>query len=111
MDFVHDQLATGRKLRIPTFVDAHSRLCPAADLRFAYRGEDIVQTLENICAKVGYPKTIRIDNGSEFIFRDFDLRAYANDVTLDFSRAGKPTDNGFIEAFDSKLRSWCLTTP
>ncbi|WP_394855542.1 integrase core domain-containing protein, partial [Nitratireductor aquimarinus] len=32
----------------------------------------------------------------------------ANDVTLDFSRPGKPTDNGFIEAFNSKLRAECL---
>jgi len=39
MDFVHDQLAMGRKLRILTIVDTHSRLCPAADPRFAYRGE------------------------------------------------------------------------
>ncbi|RBP79520.1 hypothetical protein DFO80_1441 [Rhodobacter sp. 140A] len=31
MDFVHDQLATGTKLRILTVVDTHSRLCPAAD--------------------------------------------------------------------------------
>ena len=30
------------------------------------------------------------------------------DVTLDFSRPGKPTDNGFIEAFTSKLRAECL---
>ena len=33
---------------------------------------------------------------------------YAKGVTLDFSRPGKPTDNGFIEAFNSKLRSECL---
>ena len=108
MDFVHDQLAMGKKLRILTVVDTHSRLCPAADPRFAYRGEDVVQTLEKVCAKVGYPKTIRVDNGSEFISHDLDLWAYANDVTLDFSRPGKPTDNGFIEAFNSKLRSECL---
>ena len=108
MDFVHDQLAMGKKLRILTVVDIHSRLCPAADPRFAYRGEDVVQTLERVCATVGYPKTIRVDNGSEFISRDLDLWAYANDVTLDFSRPGKPTDNGFIEAFNSKLRAECL---
>jgi putative transposase len=30
--------------------------------------------------------------------RNLDLRAYANDVAPDFSRPGKPTDNGFIEA-------------
>lgn len=108
MDFVHDQLATGRKLRILTVVDTHSRFCPATDPRFSYRGEDVVQTLEHVCGRVGYPKTIRVDNGSEFISRDLDLWADANGVTLDFSRPGKPTDNGFIEAFNSKLRTECL---
>ncbi|WP_420507840.1 IS3 family transposase [Nitratireductor aquimarinus] len=108
MDFVHDQLATGKKLRVLTIVNTHSRYCPAVDPRFSYRGEDVVQTLERVCGRIGYPKTIRVDNGSEFISRDLDLWAYANDVTLDFSRPGKPTDNGFIEAFNSKLRAECL---
>ena len=62
MDFVHDQLATGRKLRILTIVDTHSRYCPATDPRFSYRGEDVVQTLERVCRQTGSPKTIRVDN-------------------------------------------------
>ncbi len=62
MDFVHDQLATGKKLRILTIVDTHSRLCRATDPRFTYRGEDVVQTLERVCGLIGYPKTIRVDN-------------------------------------------------
>ncbi len=62
MDFVHDQLATGRKLRILTIVDTHSRYAPATDPRFSYRGEDVVQTLERVCQEVGYPKMIRVDN-------------------------------------------------
>lgn len=33
-----------------------------------------------------------------------------NDVTLDFSRPGKPTDNAFIESFNGKVRSECLNT-
>ncbi len=61
-----------------------------------------------VCVQVGYPRTIRVDNGSEFIFPDLDLWAYDNDIALDFSRIGKPTDNGFIEAFNAKLRSECL---
>lgn len=110
-DFVHDQFALGKKLRILSVVDTHSRLCPATDPRFTYRGEGVVQTLERVCGQIGYPKTIRVDNGSEFISRDLDLWAYANDVNLDFSRPGKPTDNGFIEAFNRKLRAECLNGP
>ena len=55
-----------------------------------------------------HPKTVRVDNGSEFISRDLDLWAYANEVTLDFSRPGKPTDNAFIEAFNGRFRVECL---
>lgn len=47
MDFVHDQLATGRKIRVLTVVV--SRFSPAVDPRFSYRGEDVVATLERAC--------------------------------------------------------------
>ena len=108
MDFVHDQLATGRKIRVLTVVDTYSRYAPVIDPRFSYRGEDVVQTLEKVCARTGYPATIRVDQGSEFISRDLDLWAYTNGVTLDFSRPGKPTDNAFIEAFNGRFRAECL---
>ena len=108
MDFVHDQLAIGSKVRVLTVVDIFSKFSPVIDPRFNYRSEDVVRTLERICGEVGYPKTIRVDQGSECVYRDLDLWAYANGVILDFSRPGKPTDNAFIEAFNSKLRSECL---
>lgn len=110
MDFVHDQLATGSKLRILTIVDLFSRFSPVIDPRQSYRGEDVVATLERICAETGYPHSIRVDQGSEFVSRDLDLWAYQHDVTLDFSRPGKPTDNAFIEAFNGRLRAECLNT-
>ena len=68
----------------------------------------VVRTLEEVCKKVGYPKSIRVDQGSEFISRDLDLWAYQKDVVLDFSRPGKPTDNAFIESFNGKFRAECL---
>lgn len=108
MDFVHDQLATGRKIRVLAIVDTYSRYVPVLDPRFSYRGEDVVRTLENVCKRTGYPKTIRVDLGSEFISRDLDLWAYTHGVTLDFSRPGKPTDNAFIEAFNGRFRVECL---
>lgn len=108
MDFVHDELATGRKIRMLTIVDTFSRYSPAVDPRFSYRGEDVVETLERVCREAGYPKAIRVDQGSEFISRDLDLWAYHKGVILDFSRPGKPTDNAFIESFNGKFRSECL---
>jgi putative transposase len=67
-----------------------------------------VRTLDQAYAIVGYPKTIRVDQGSEFISRDLDLWAYARGVTLDFSRPGKPTDNAYAEAFNSRVRAECM---
>jgi putative transposase len=48
-----------------------------------HRGEDVVATLDRICGQIGYPKKIRVDQGSEFIPRDMDLWAYQRGVTLD----------------------------
>lgn len=50
MAFVHDQLATGSKLRILTAVDLFSWFSPVIDPRFSYRGEDVVATFERVCA-------------------------------------------------------------
>ena len=55
-------------------------------------------------------RTIRVDQGSEFVSRDLDIWAYQKGVVLDFSRPGKPTDNSFIESFNGKFRSECLNT-
>lgn len=90
MDFVYDQLATGCKIRIPTVVDMFSRYVPMLDPRFSYRGEDVLATLDRLCGQIGYPKTIRVDQGSNLIACDMDLWAYQRGVVLDFSRPGKP---------------------
>lgn len=91
-------------------IDTFSRFSPAVDPRFSYRAEDVVATLERVCAEVGYPRTIRVDQGLEFVSRDLDLWAYTRGVTLDFSRPGKPTDNAFIEAFNERYRKPSAST-
>jgi putative transposase len=67
-----------------------------------------VATLDRVCRATSYPKTIRVDQGSEFVSRDMDLWAYQRVVVLDFSRPGKPTDNAYIEAFNGRFRAECL---
>ena len=108
MDFVHDQLATGRKIRVLTIVDIFSPFSPAEYARFSNRGEYLLRTRENISACACYPTAIRVDRASEFISRDLVLRAYQKNVILDFSRRGRPTDNAFIETFNGKFRNECL---
>ncbi len=80
---------------------------PVLDAKFSYRGEDVVVPLDQVCLQTGYPKTIRVDQGREFVSRDMDLWVYQRGVILDFSRPGKPRDNAFIEAFNGRLRAEC----
>lgn len=73
----------------------------------AVGGQAHAPALELACHSVGYPGTIRVDQGPEFISRDLDLWAYQLGVELDFSRPVKSTDNAFIESFDGTFRSEC----
>src|SRR5262249_19748279 len=72
MDFVHDQLVTGRKLRVLTIIDTFSRFSPAIEPRLNFRGPDVVEILEEVGRQVGFPKAIRVDQGTEFVSRDLD---------------------------------------
>lgn len=108
MDFVADSLFNGRRIRALTVVDNFSRECLAITVDQMLRGDDVVATMEHIKAMRGKPKRVQVDNGSEFISKALDLWAYENDVVLDFSRPGKPTDNAHIESFNGSLRDECL---
>lgn len=108
MDFVADRLSDGRSVRICTLVDNFSRVSPAIEVDFSLTGTRVVEVLERLKLTHGLPKTIKVDNGSEFISKVLDEWAHHNNVKLDFSRPGKPTDNAFIESFNGRLRQECL---
>ncbi len=86
-----------------TIIDTFSRFSPALASRCTFRGSDVAEVLERACKEVGFPATIWVDQGSEFVSRDLDRWAYQRGVTLDVSRPGKPTDNAFIEAFNGRF--------
>jgi putative transposase len=109
IDFVHDKLYDGRRLRILTIIDTFTRYVPAIEVKERFTGADVVAVLEEVCKAVGYPKSIRVDQGPEFVSKDLDLWAYARGVELDFSRPGKPTDNAYIESLNGKFRAECLS--
>lgn len=111
MDFMSDQLFDGKRFRALTIVDNCSRKCHAIEVGQSLKGMDVVAVMNRIKAQNGFlPERIQVDNGSEFISKDFDKWAYENKVTLDYSRPGKPTDNPFIESFNGSLRDECLNT-
>ena len=89
MDFVSDQLFDGRRLRVLTLVDNHTRESLALHVGQRVRGMDVVQVLEQVVDRQGRPASIRVDNSPEFISRELDCWAYRNRVTLDFSRPGE----------------------
>jgi putative transposase len=109
MDFVSDQLFDGRRFRALTLVDNYSRECLEIEVGQSLKGFDVVAVMERMKELRGVvPKRIQVDNGSEFISKALDKWAYENEVTLDFSRPGKPTDNAFIESFNGSFRDECL---
>jgi putative transposase len=109
MDFVCDNLFSGQRFRCLTIVDNFSRYCHAIRVGKSIRGMDVVEVMEALKQQNNaVPKRIQVDNGSEFISKDFDRWAYDNKVVLDYSRPGKPTDNPFIESFNGSFRDECL---
>ena len=110
MDFVADQLSNGMRFRALTVIDLYTRECLAITVGKQLRGEDVVSTLQRLKASRGTPKHIVCDNGSEFASRIMDLWAYGNKVQIDFTRPGKPTDNGHVESFNGSLRDECLNS-
>jgi putative transposase len=109
MDFVMDALFDGRRFRALTLVDNFSRECLEIEVGTSLKGEDVVRVMERMKLLRGtLPQRIKVDNGSEFISKALDKWAYENNVALDFSRPGKPTDNAFIESFNGSFRDECL---
>jgi putative transposase len=108
MDFMSDELFDGRRIRVLTLVDNHTRESLAIHVAQRIRGMEVVEVLERVSKEHGKPRAIQVDNGPEFISKDVDLWAYWNHVKLDFSRPGKPTDNAYIESFNARFRLECL---
>ena len=108
MDFVSDELYSGRRIRFLTIVDNFTRESPGIGVGVSCKGTDVVGFLEKAIQEHGKPEVIKVDNGPEFISKELDLWAYGRGVKLDFSRPGKPTDNAFIESFNSRFRQECL---
>ncbi len=108
MDFVSNRLVDGRWFRVLTVVNQFTRECLVLLTDSSLTGTKVAQALSEIVAKRGAPVSITVDNGTEFQSKAMEVWAYQHGVQLDFIRPGLPTENGYIESFNGRLRDECL---
>ena len=108
MDFMHDVLADGRRIRLFNLVDDFSRECLAIEVDTSLSGQRISRILEALRQVDRLPGTIVCDNGTEFTSKAMLKWSLEKGVKLNFIEPGKPTQNAYIESFNGKFRQECL---
>lgn len=108
-DFVSDKLSDGRSIRILTVIDQFTRECIWLEADRSMNGPKVVAAMTQAIAERGAsPRSLTVDNGSEFAGRAMEAWAMETGVQLCFIRPGRPVENGFIESFNGRLRDECL---
>ena len=108
LDFVHDQLAHGRRFRILNIVDDVTRECLAAIPDTSISGRRVARELTTIVSARGKPQMIVSDNGTEFTSNA--ILGWAKDHGVDwhYIAPGRPMQNGYIESFNGRMRDELL---
>jgi len=105
LDFIHDRLFNGRSFRGLTIMDEFSRCGLGLELNFSFPSRLVIATLDDLAQMYGYPKYLRVDNGTELTSKIMQQWSEDHDVELLFIQPGKPTQNAFIESFNSRVRA------
>lgn len=108
MDFVHDVTCGGRRMRMLTVVDDHTKRCLWIEVDSSISGHRVSRILDNLVELHGKPERVHSDNGPEFAGTALDQWSYANGVEHTFIQPGKPQQNCYVESFNGKLRDECL---
>jgi putative transposase len=108
IDFASDALACSRRFRILAVVDDFSRECLALITDNSISGIRVARELDRIVEMRGRPCMIVSDNGTELTSRAMLEWQQEHRVEWHYIAPGKPTQNGFIESFNGRLRDECL---
>lgn len=108
LDFVHDRLANGRSLRLLTVHDDYTRECLWIEADTSLSGPRVTRVLDCVTELRGRPASLITDNGPEFAGLALERWAHDRQVQHRFITPGKPSQNGYIESFNGKLRDECL---
>ena len=111
IDFVHDQLASGKAIRVFNVIDDFTRESVAMEVGPSLPASVVVHALERaIAERRTRPKAIVCDHGTEFTSLMFQQWAARVGIEVQFIEPGKPTQNAFVESFNGRLRDECLNT-
>lgn len=110
MDFMHDTLMNGRKFRVLNIIDDYNRESLKIEPYFSISAQRVVGIVERVIMERGRPKSIRVDNGPEFISTAMQEWCIAQSIKLQFIQPGKPMQNGYIERFNRSFRQDVLDT-
>jgi putative transposase len=108
LDFVHDQLADSRRIRVLNIVDHYSRVCIGQLVDLSISGERMARYLDELSQGRGLPRRIIMDNGREMTSKAMFLWSQWTGVKLHFIQPGKPIQNAFVESFNGRFRDGCL---
>jgi len=108
LDFVHDQLACGRRFRILNVVDDVTRECLGAIPDTSISGLRVARELTAIVEKRGKPKMIVSDHGTELTSNAILAWSKDHGVEWHYVAPGKPMQNGYIESFNGRMRDELL---
>jgi putative transposase len=104
LDFMHDTLMNGRKVRILNIIDDYNRQALAMEVDYSHAGISVCRTLERIIAEHGYPAELRSDNGPEFLSAVYTDFCEKKNIGIKYIKPGKPMQNGFVERFNRSYR-------
>jgi putative transposase len=108
LDFVHDQLANGRRFRILNIVDDVTRECLGAIADVSISGIRVARELSAIVAGRGKPGMIVSDNGTELTSNAILAWSAETGIEWHYIAPGKPTQNGYVESFNGRMRDELL---
>lgn len=107
-DFVSERTERGGQIKMLNVVDEFTRECLAIEVARAFKGQDVVATLQELFALRGRPKYLRSDNGPEFACKAVRKWLKESGVGTLFIEPGSPWENGYVESFNGKLKDECL---
>jgi putative transposase len=103
-DFVADRTSDGGSLRWLTLVDEYTKECLVLHPGTSLTGEDVRRVLARVIGRRGAPRSIRSDNGSEFVCEALAGWLPAQGTEPIPVAPGRPWENGCSESFNSRFR-------